>query len=787
MSVAMTYDDLGRLLSRTQPDSGTETFGYSARGMTAYTNQLGLVTRYGYDAAGRKTNETNANAEVLRYGYNPAGDLRTLTDGKNQVTTWGYDRYGRVTNKLDQATVEILRYAYDGNTRLTNRWSAAKGNTGYAYDAVGNLTSIHYPTDPPVSFAYDAMNRRTTMLDGIGTTSYTYDAAGHMLTEDGPFDSDTMTNIYSSRKRIALNLEQPTDYWPNSFEWDTAGRLYSVTSPAGTFHYRYTALDPTFSGRLVQHLGLPNGGAITNSFDPVARLASTVLKSSGNTTLDAAVYGYNIGSQRTAWTNAAGACVEYGYDPIGQLTVANSSLSGESRGYTYDPAWNLQYRTNSGTVDTFLVDGKNQLTNAPSYGLSYDANGNPTGPVFAGASTTLTYDDENRLTSFSAGGNTSTFAYDGLGRLRTRTETGGTIVNYIYDGMRVIQERDGSNWPQVAYTRGLDLSGTFEGAGGIGGLLARSHEFTNCSPTITYCLTNASGYGIEDLAVWDNDQTYVTGVWVGTASGDTWSYSFPGVPGRTYYVWGLSQDYYYIQVFADQFAGTLENRGVYFDTSGGVTVTDWGQPLCDGGTSGRWLTHNYYHADGNGNVTCLMNPNDTLVASYRYDPYGNTLAQSGALADANTYRFSSKEFHASTGMYYYGYRFYLPSLQRWQNRDPLSVQKPQEPPAGIDLFWELLEGPNLYWSFRNNPISEHDGDGRCSKPPRPVPVKQFPDCWPKLPPFLPGKKWTLAQRLESCKHCCSVNYGGSPAPPNPLEDDFAQCNLYCVYKFSGGK
>ena len=563
----------------------------------------------------------------------------------------------------------------------------------------------------PLSFVDtdDAPNRRTSMVDAIGTTSYTYDAAGQLLTEDSPFASDTVTSTYSNRKRVGLTLQQPAGSWTNGFARDWAGRLASVTSPTGTFNYSYTGRYGDFSGRLVQQLSLPSGASITNAFDPVARLLSTQLLNSELSPLDGAEYGYNQGSQRTAWTNAAGAYVEYGYDPIGQLTVANSSLSGESRGYTYDPAWNLQYRTNSGTVDTFLVDGKNQLTNAPSYGLSYDANGNPTGPVFAGASTTLTYDDENRLTSFSAGGNTSTFAYDGLGRLRTRTETGGTIVNYIYDGMRVIQERDGSNWPQVAYTRGLDLSGTFEGAGGIGGLLARSHEFTNCTTTISYCLTNASGYGIEDLAVWDNDQTYVTGVWVGTASGDTWSYSFPGVPGRTYYVWGLSQDYYYIQVFADQFPGTLENRGVYFDTSGGVTVTDWGQPLCDGGTSGRWLTHNYYHADGNGNVTCLMNPNDTLVASYRYDPYGNTLAQSGALADANTYRFSSKEFHASTGMYYYGYRFYLPSLQRWVNRDPINE-------VGFRKLRMIRFGSeeaeiNGYMFVRNRPVNVVDTFG----------------------------------------------------------------------------
>jgi RHS repeat-associated protein len=41
------------------------------------------------------------------------------------------------------------------------------------------------------------------------------------------------------------------------------------------------------------------------------------------------------------------------------------------------------------------------------------------------------------------------------------------------------------------------------------------------------------------------------------------------------------------------------------------------------------------------------------------------------MADANLYRFSSKEFHANSSLYYYGFRFYDPNLQRWINRDPI--------------------------------------------------------------------------------------------------------------------
>jgi len=125
---------LNRVQTRTYPDGGVEKFGYSARGLIAHTNQINLITSYAYDEAGRKTFETNANAEVLRYTNSPSGDLLSLTDVKNQTTRWNYDEYGRATNKLDQAGTEILRYKYDADNRLTNRWSIEKGNTYYAYD-----------------------------------------------------------------------------------------------------------------------------------------------------------------------------------------------------------------------------------------------------------------------------------------------------------------------------------------------------------------------------------------------------------------------------------------------------------------------------------------------------------------------------------------------------------------------------------------------------------------------------------------------------------------------------
>jgi hypothetical protein len=85
------------------------------------------------------------------------------------------------------------------------------------------------------------------------------------------------------------------------------------------------------------------------------------------------------------------------------------------------------------------------------------------------------------------------FKYDARGRLRERlqyTWNSGTSawdlvgdVRYVYDGFLLVQERNSSNAPQVSYTHGIDLSGSFEGAGGIGGYLERLTGYQSSNGT----------------------------------------------------------------------------------------------------------------------------------------------------------------------------------------------------------------------------------------------------------------------------------------------------------------
>ncbi len=135
----------------------------------------------------------------------------------------------------------------------------------------------------------------------------------------------------------------------------------------------------------------------------------------------------------------------------------------------------------------------------------------------------------------------------------------------------------------------------------------------------------------------------------------------------TYYVWGKD------------LSGTPDGAGGV----GGLLATEVG---------GVWYFPLY---DNNGNVTDYVSETGEVVASYTYDAFGRTIAQSGAMADEFPFRFSTKYYDAEAKLYYYGERFYSPELGRWLNRDPI----------------EEDGGDNLYMFCGNNGVNAFDALG----------------------------------------------------------------------------
>jgi RHS repeat-associated protein len=83
----------------------------------------------------------------------------------------------------------------------------------------------------------------------------------------------------------------------------------------------------------------------------------------------------------------------------------------------------------------------------------------------------------------------------------------------------------------------------------------------------------------------------------------------------------------------------------------------------------------------------LLDSNQQPAVSYRYDAFGVLKSKTGGLDQP--FQFSTKRYDESTGLSYYGYRFYNPAIGRWLTRDPLGE-------AG---------GVNLYGFVQNSPVN----------------------------------------------------------------------------------
>jgi RHS repeat-associated protein len=283
-----------------------------------------------------------------------------------------------------------------------------------------------------------------------------------------------------------------------AYNYDAFSRLSSASGGSA----QVIATATTFSYTRIQNSSLiaqVSGPAhrVTNTWEVDRDVLDVKENKVGSSVVSKLDYSVNAIGQRTALsqTGTAFASVRgliWSYDSYGQVTLADSTINSQDRAYQFDAIGNRQKFATSLTLpvaDNFTANNLNQYSAIAAISPVYDADGNATSyplPVSPDANGTLRWDGENRLISTTVGGITTSQQFDAMGRRISKT-TGTASTLYLYEGWNVIAEytKNGAAAPSLSKTQlwGLDLSGSLQGAGGVGGLLSQTVGSATHFPT----------------------------------------------------------------------------------------------------------------------------------------------------------------------------------------------------------------------------------------------------------------------------------------------------------------
>ena len=334
----------------------------------------------------------------------------------------------------------------------------------------------------------------------------------------------------------------------------------------------------------------------------------------------------------------------YTYDSLNRLATVTEN--GVTASYAYDTNGNrssVEY--GNGLREEYSYNAGNMLT-----GLT---NKSETGEVLSSYTYTYTLDG-NQSTKMESDGRTTTYHYDGLGRLASEEETlVGQLLHkaaYTYDdfGNRSSMTVTGLEAYSVAYAYDMNnrLLTETQSAGSESVTTSYTYDASGNQLTKTSSGTLAVG---ESMVYNGNGQ--LSAVTVGT---ETTSYSYwpsglrlsksTGDAVNTF-IWDGANLVY------ESGSGTKYIRGTSLIAS-----------LDDG-------TATYYLYNGHGDVVQLADSTGAVTKTYRYDAFG--VERDPDEADANPFRYCGEYYDRETGAYYLRARNYAPGLGRFSQEDPV--------------------------------------------------------------------------------------------------------------------
>ena len=495
------YDALGRVTRESlqrpgQAPARLQERTYSQTGdlslLKTYTNETFWAgTWFTYDARGRAITCTDAMGRVKRMGYDANG-RRTLLGGAQMPERRSYDALGRlksVSTTRNGSAWDSTAISYDPETgfELARLYKDGSSRT-IAYSPDSLPVSVTHPSGKVTAISYDG-NRRISHIvsDGVEVAAFAYDALGaislasngvvsveSLNSPDGFATNETVTAacgtvpIVRAKDGCGRLVAREIGGWGlESVAYGADGAISSISNDAFLVTYLYSG-DGYDIGRTTV---LSNGVTFTET-----------KTRGGDFTRD------RVLAVENGVAGGVSSTVSYSYDALGRTVArggvefgrdARGEISSEVRGgateqHSYDYAGNRTSTLPAGggaqDVVRYTANALNQYTGVGGESVSYYADGG----LASFGDMAFSYDGEGRLSSVSTNGVSAfSISYDAIGRM-ARLEYADKVHTFVHDGNLLVMERidrQGGAADEIRCFWGKDVSGTLDGAAGVGGLV----------------------------------------------------------------------------------------------------------------------------------------------------------------------------------------------------------------------------------------------------------------------------------------------------------------------------
>jgi RHS repeat-associated protein len=464
---------------------------------------------YSYTAAGRLASRVWQRGVTTTYGYNSGGDLRAVvySDGTMGLTN-SYDRLGRLAsvvrgsrtvswtyNLADRPLTETIAGGTLAGWSIVNEYNARlqrthqrlrEGGTTrqearYGYDGAGRLQAMTNGLVAGLRAAYSYLPNS----DLVGTLALTNNGTTRGLVTSRDYDRLNRLRTISSKAYGTAAPSLPVAF---DYPYNAANQRTRVNREDGAYWvYTYDDLGQVISGRKYWGDGTEVAGQqFDYAFDTIGNRTG-----SGGRASAVSAYTRNRINQYTQRTVPSVVDVQGVANPTANVTVrvvGATTYTAARKGEYYHHALTVGNNVYP-EVEVKSLYGATQtqtgrVFNRPATEtFTHDADGNLT----QDGRWTYSWDGENRLIEMKRDTDTPAgarqrlvFEYDHQGRrIRKQfyTHNGSSWVlssdtAFAYDGWNLVGELNAaaSNARLRTFLWGLDLSGSEQGAGGVGGL-----------------------------------------------------------------------------------------------------------------------------------------------------------------------------------------------------------------------------------------------------------------------------------------------------------------------------